>query len=139
LKHTKKKRNFWSIKFKRLRWHLQFCSILSNYFLTLCQKSNVKFSFQAFKFVTLDICIIFCQVNKHFYNSIQFEMKSKKTFNENLGANREHWTGEVSADERVPVFPVFNWPLVLWKKYFVLIKRTYSSRYSFVACNSRYA
>jgi len=21
--------------------------------------------------------------------------------------NREHWTGEVSADERVPVFPIF--------------------------------
>ncbi len=52
---------------------------------------------------------------------------------------REHWTGEVPADKRVPVFPVFNWPLVLWKKYFVFIKTTYSSRYSFVACNSRYA
>jgi len=52
---------------------------------------------------------------------------------------REHWTGEVSADEWVPVFPVFNWPLVLWKKYFVLIKTAYSSRYSFVACNSWYA
>jgi len=52
---------------------------------------------------------------------------------------REHWTGEVSADEWVPVFPVFNWPLVLWKKYFVFIKTTYSSRYSFVAGNSRYS
>ncbi len=28
---------------------------------------------------------------------------------------REHWTGEVSADEWVPIFPVYNWPLVLWK------------------------
>jgi hypothetical protein len=50
-----------------------------------------------------------------------------------------HWTGEVLADKWVPVFPVFNRPLVLWKKYFVFMKRTYSSRYSFVACNSRYA
>jgi len=55
---------------------------------------------------------------------------------------REYWTGEVSADEWVPVFPVFPvfyWPLVLWKIYFVFIKMTYSSRYSFVACNSWYA
>jgi len=52
---------------------------------------------------------------------------------------REHWTGEVSADEWLPVFPVFNWPLVLWKKYFVFIKMTYSRRYAFAACNSRYA
>jgi len=44
------------------------------------------------------------------------------------GSTREHLTGEVSADEWVPVFPVFNWPLVLWKIYFVLIKMTYSSR-----------
>jgi len=49
---------------------------------------------------------------------------------------REHWTGEVLADEWVPIFPVLNRPLVLWKKYFVFIKTTYSSRYSFVACNS---
>ncbi len=49
---------------------------------------------------------------------------------------REHWRGEVSADKWVPVFPVFNWSLVLWKKYFVFLKTTYSSRYSFVACNS---
>jgi len=51
-----------------------------------------------------------------------------------LVQTREHWTGEVSADEWVPVFPVFNWPLVLRKKYFVYLKMTYSSRYSFVAC-----
>ncbi len=31
---------------------------------------------------------------------------------------REHRTGEVSAYKWVPVFPVFNWPLVLWKKIF---------------------
>jgi len=54
-------------------------------------------------------------------------------------SGREHWTLKVSADKWVPVFLVFNWPLVLWKKYFVFIKTTYSSRYSFVACNSRYA
>jgi len=56
-----------------------------------------------------------------------------------FGQTREHWTGEVSADKWVPVFPVFNRPLVLWNKYFVFIKTTYSSRYSFIACNSRYA
>jgi len=50
-----------------------------------------------------------------------------------LSFTREHWTLEVSADKWVPVFLVFNWPLVLWKKYFVFIKMTYSSRYSFVA------
>jgi len=52
---------------------------------------------------------------------------------------REHWIGEVSADKWVPNFPVFIWPLVLWKNYFVFIKMTYSSRYSFVAFNSWYA
>jgi len=31
-------------------------------------------------------------------------------------------TGEVSAGEWVPVFPVFNQPLVLWKKIFCLFK-----------------
>ncbi len=36
-------------------------------------------------------------------------------------------------------FLIFFWPLVLWIKYFVFIKMTFSSRYSFVACNSRYA
>jgi len=49
--------------------------------------------------------------------------------------SREHWTGEVSADKWISVFPVFNWPLV---KIFNL-KKTYASRYSFLACNSRYA
>jgi len=53
-------------------------------------------------------------------------------------SNREHWTGEVSADKWVPILPAFYWPLVFWKKYFVFIKTTYSSRYSFIACNSRY-
>ncbi len=33
----------------------------------------------------------------------------------------------------VPSFLVFNRPLVLWKKYFVFLKTTYSSRYSFVS------
>ncbi len=46
---------------------------------------------------------------------------------------------KLSADKWVPIFPVFNWPLVLWKKHFVFLKTTYSSRYSFIACNSRYA
>jgi len=43
--------------------------------------------------------------------------------------NREHWAGEVSADKLVHVFPISNWTLVKWKKYFVFIKMTYSSRY----------
>ncbi len=34
---------------------------------------------------------------------------------------REHWKGEVLADEWVPVFPAFNRPLVLWKKVFCLL------------------
>ncbi len=42
----------------------------------------------------------------------------------------------MSADEWVPVFPVFNWPLVWWKKYFVFIKTTYSSGYSFAYVNT---
>ena len=52
---------------------------------------------------------------------------------------REHWTGEVSAYDWVPVFPVFNRLLVFWKNKFVLIKTTHSSGNSFVACNARYA
>ena len=52
---------------------------------------------------------------------------------------REHWKGEVLAYKWIPVFPVFNWLLVLWKKYLVLKEPTSSSRYSFVACNSLYA
>jgi len=49
-------------------------------------------------------------------------------FNVSDVVDREHWTWEVSADKWVPVFT-----------YFVFIKMTYSSRYSFIACNSRYA
>jgi len=61
----------------------------------------------------------------------QKQLKKLKTSFDFKTMTREHWKGEMSADEWVPVFPVFNWPLVLWKKYFVIIKMTYSSRYSF--------
>jgi len=33
-------------------------------------------------------------------------------------AAMEHWTGEVSVDKWVPIFPVFNWLLELWIKIF---------------------
>jgi len=35
---------------------------------------------------------------------------------------REHWTGEVSADEWVPVFPVFLLAVGIMKKTFCLYK-----------------
>jgi len=56
-----------------------------------------------------------------------------------LRNTREHWTGEVSADEWVSVFPVVLLADDIMKKKFVFIKMTYSSRYSFVAWDSRYA
>ena len=52
---------------------------------------------------------------------------------------REHWTGEESAEEWVPIFPVFNLLLVLCKNFCVFKETTYSSRFSFVACNSQNA
>jgi len=76
-----------------------------------------------------------CQFHQHFMCKFLVWKCFAQLFS-NYSLVREHWTGEVVADEWVPVF---NWPLVLWKKYFVFIKMTYSSRYSFVACNSLYS
>ena len=50
---------------------------------------------------------------------------------------REHWTGEVSEHEWVPIFPVFNQLLVIWKKYYVFEEMTLSSGYSCIACNNQ--
>jgi len=39
----------------------------------------------------------------------------KMLINLTSALSREHWSGEVLADKWVSIFPVYNWPLLLWK------------------------
>jgi len=73
--------------------------------------------------------ILFLESLSLAYNEVQLFSKngpSQLVHNSLYNFYREHWTGEVSA-------------VGIMKKKFVFIKTTYSSRYSFVPCNSRYA